>query len=178
MNELYRQLLFYATFCWRRRWLALVTAWLVCILGWSIVTFLPDQYRSSGIIYIETQSVLQPLLKGLAIEADIGAQVAVMQQTLLTRTNLEEVARRTDLDISAHSPLQVDRLLEDLQQRIEVTGKQKNLFSISVVDTVPRRTKETVDALVNIFVEGNLGQNRTDMDMAEKFLVNQIKEYE
>jgi polysaccharide chain length determinant protein (PEP-CTERM system associated) len=178
VNELYRQLLFYVTFCWRRRWLALATAWFVCVLGWSVVTFLPDQYVASGKIYIETQSVLQPLLRGLAIESDIGAQVAVMQQTLLTRANLEEVARRTDLDISAHSPLQVDRLLEDLQRRIEVAGQQKNLFSISVVDTVPRRAKETVDALVNIFVEGNLGQNRTDMDMAEKFLVNQIKEYE
>ena len=178
MNDLYRQLLFYVTFCWRRRWLALATAWLVCVLGWAIVTFLPDQYVASGKIYIETQSVLQPLLRGLAIESDIGAQVAVMQQTLLTRANLEEVARRTDLDISVHSSLQVDRLLEDLQRRIDVTGQQKNLFSISVVDTVPRRAKETVDALVNIFVEGNLGQNRTDMDMAEKFLVNQIVEYE
>lgn len=178
MNDLYRQLLFYMTFCWRRRWLALATAWLVCLAGWALVAFLPDRYVASGKIYIETQSVLQPLLRGLAIESDIGAQVAIMQQTLLTRPNLEEVARRTDLDISAKSPSEVDRLLDDLERRITVKGEQKNLFSISAADTVPRRAKETVDSLVNIFVEGNLGQNRTDMDAAERFLGNQIREYE
>ncbi len=178
MNDLYRQLLFYITFCWRRRWLALTTAWLVCLLGWTFVALLPDRYVASGEIYIETQSVLQPLLRGLAVDSDVDGQVAIMQQTLLTRPNLEEVARRTDLDISAKSPPDVDRLLDDLKQRISVRGAQRNLFSINVADTVPQRAKETVDALVNIFVEGNLGQNRTDMDAAERFLVNQIKEYE
>lgn len=178
MNDLYRQLLFYMTFCWRRRWLALATAWLVCLTGWTFVAFLPDRYVASGEIYIETQSVLQPLLRGLAVDSDIDGQVAIMQQTLLTRPNLEEVARRTDLDISAKSPPEVDRLLDDLKRRISVRGTQRNLFSISVADTVPRRAKETVDALVNIFVEGNLGQNRTDMDSAERFLGSQIKEYE
>ena len=178
MNDLYRQLLFYTTFCWRRRWLALATAWLVCLMGWTLVAFLPDRYLASGEIYIETQSVLQPLLRGLAVDSDVDGQVAIMQQTLLTRPNLEEVARRTDLDISAKSLPEIDRLLEDLKQRISVRGTRKNLFSISVTDTVPQRAKETVDALVNIFVEGNLGQNRTDMDAAEKFLGNQIKEYE
>ena len=178
MNDLYRQLLFYITFCWRRRWLALATAWLVCLTGWTFVAFLPDRYVASGKIYIETQSVLQPLLRGLAVDSDVDGQVAIMQQTLLTRPNLEEVARRTDLDIAAKSPPEVDRLLDDLGQRITVRGTQKNLFSISVADTVPQRAKQTVDALVNIFVEGNLGQNRTEMDAAERFLGHQIGEYE
>ena len=178
MNDLYRQLLFYITFCWRRRWLALATAWLVCLTGWTFVAFVPDRYVASGKIYIETQSVLQPLLRGLAVDSDVDGQVAIMQQTLLTRPNLEEVARRTDLDIAAKSPPEVDRLLDDLGQRITVRGTQKNLFSISVADTVPQRAKQTVDALVNIFVEGNLGQNRTEMDAAERFLGHQIGEYE
>jgi polysaccharide chain length determinant protein (PEP-CTERM system associated) len=178
VNDFYRNFLFYTTFCWRYRWTALLTAWLVCLAGWTVVAFLPDRYVASGEIYIETQSVLQPLLRGLAVDSDVERQVALMQQTLLTRPNLEEVARRTDLDISVKSALEVDRLLDDLKRRITVAGAQKNLFSISVEDTVPQRAKETVDALVNIFVEGNLGQNRTDMDSAEKFLANQIEEYE
>ena len=178
MNDLYRQLLFYATVCWRHRWLALLTAWLVCLVGWTFVAFLPDRYVASGEIYIETQSVLQPLLRGLAVDPDSDEQVAIMQQTLLTRPNLEEVARRTDLDITAKSPPEVDRLLDDLKQRIKIASTRKNLFSISVTDTLPQRARDTVDALVNIFVEGNLGQNRTDMDSAERFLASQIEEYE
>lgn len=178
MNEVYRQVLFYVTFCWHHRWLALLTAWIVCLAGWTFVAFVPDRYVASGKIYIETQSVLQPLLRGLAVDPDSDEQVAIMQQTLLSRPNLEEVARRTDLDIAAKSPPDVDRLLEDLKRRIEITATRKNLFSISVTDTVPQRAKDTVDALVSIFVEGNLGQHRTDMDSAERFLVTQIKEYE
>lgn len=178
MNEIYRQLLFYATFCWRHRWLALLTAWIVCLAGWTFVAFVPDRYVASGEIYIETQSVLQPLLRGLAVDPDGDEQVAIMQQTLLTRPNLEEVARRTDLDIAMKSPPDVDRLLEDLKRRIRIASTRKNLFSISVSDTVPQRAKETVDALINIFVEGNLGQNRSDMDSAERFLASQIQEYE
>ena len=70
MNEIIEQLLGYLRGIWRNRWYAMVCAWLVCLLGWTVVFILPDQYEVSARVIVDTQTILQPLLKGLTVEVD------------------------------------------------------------------------------------------------------------
>ena len=93
MHEIYGQLLFYVNALWQRRWLALSTAWAACLAGWVTVATIPDSFTSSGRIYVDTLSVLQPLLSGLAVEQDIESELVVMKQTLLSRPNLLKIGR-------------------------------------------------------------------------------------
>src|SRR5919106_1430363 len=98
MNGIYGQLLFYANALWRRRWYAVGVAWLMCLVGWGLVAVIPDTYRASGRIYVDTASLLRPLLSGIAVETDLEAEVEMMQLTLLSRPNLLKVAEMTGLD--------------------------------------------------------------------------------
>src|SRR3546814_7426049 len=67
-----------------------ICTWAVAIPGWLLVASMPSVYQSSSRIYVDTFSVLQPLLRGIAIQNDLETQVQLMQQTLLSRPNLLE----------------------------------------------------------------------------------------
>ncbi len=65
MRELYELFLTYVRGIWRYRWIMMLVAWLVSVVGWGVVYQLPDKYESSARVHVDTQSMLAPLLKGL-----------------------------------------------------------------------------------------------------------------
>ena len=75
-------------------------AWLVCVIGWPVVSLIPPKYESSARVYISADQYLTPLLKGLATDVDPRRQVEYLQRTLLSRPNLEQVMHLSNLDIS------------------------------------------------------------------------------
>lgn len=165
---------------WRRRWYGLLATWFVCVAGWIIVSTLPDRYESSARIYVDTETLLRPLLKGIAAQPDIGPQVDIMQRTLLSQPNLQSVIRMTDLELQATTPQRQEQLIDQLNRRIVVKGegRNRNLFTVSYDGTDPRLTQSVVQALLTIFVESNVGANRTDMEQARRFIETQLAEYE
>lgn len=178
MDEIFHQFFHYANALWKRKWVVLVVAWLVAIPGWLFVASMPSVYQSSSRIYVDTTNVLQPLLRGIAVQSNLDAQVQLMQQTLLSRPNLAEVARKTDYDLSARTPAETEALLNSLRQRTSVASNREDVFLISFQDRDPTRARDVVQALLTIFVESNLGQSRQDLDTAEEFIDRQIADYE
>ena len=178
MAEIVAQVLTYALAAWRRRGIAVVIAWIIAALGWSTVALLPDNYRSAAIVHADTASVLQPLLRGLTIDLNLEAEVELMQRTLLSRPNIETVLRDTDLDLSANTVAESEKLIQDLTRRIAVRRQGADLFNISFEDKDPQLARDVVQSLLTIFVERNLGQSRGDMEAARRFIENQIQVYE
>jgi len=181
MNEIIGQLLDYLRGIWRNRWYTLICAWIICLTGWAVVYRMPDQYEASARVFVDTQSVLRPLMKGLAIDANPGAQVGLVTRTLLSRPNLEKIARLTDMDIQATSPEALDRLLAKLQSQIQLgpaSRQDQNLYDVTHTDRNPQQAKNVVQAVVTVFAENLLGDARVDTDSAQRFLDKQIREYE
>ncbi len=177
-NQFYDQFVYLVNSLWRRRWHALMVAWVLCAAGWIFVASVPNTYTSSARIFIDTSSILSPLLKGVAAEANVEAELELMKQTLTSRANMVKLARMTDLDISAATPSQMERLLNSLKGRIEMETQGRNLLILRFGDTDPVRARDVVQALITIFIETNLGQGRQDIDNALDFLDWQINEYE
>ena len=76
MNEIYRELLTYLRSMWHRRWIGLGVAWLATMIGVGIVYRIPERFEATARVYVDTESLLRPLLAGLAIQpnADQPAQ--------------------------------------------------------------------------------------------------------
>ncbi|MEH6625322.1 MAG: XrtA system polysaccharide chain length determinant [Motiliproteus sp.] len=187
MQDIFDQLLTYAKGIWIRKWIVILVAWLVCIVGWPVVMKLPDTFESSAQVYVDTDSLLKPLLKGIALETNPQQQVALMVRTLLSRPNLEKIARLTDLDLKAQTPEQFDRLLEDLKSEIAIKSastekrgrnQNQNLFTFSYSSYDPILAKNVVQSTLSTLVENTLGDKREDSDSAHEFLDRQIDEYE
>jgi polysaccharide chain length determinant protein (PEP-CTERM system associated) len=178
MDELLRQLWGYARGAWAYRWWGLALAWIVGVVGAVAVYTLPDKYEASARIYVDTQSVLAPLMAGLAIPQDINQQVAILSRTLISRPNIEKLIRMADLDLSASNKGQREALVESVSSRVRIqsTGRD-NLYTLSYMDSDPDRAKRVVQSLVSIFVESGLGDKRKDTDSARRFIEEQIKNY-
>lgn len=166
---------------WRYHWHAMVMTWCVCILGWVFVYFVPDKYEVSSRVHVDTQSVLKPLLRGLTVETNVLNTVTMMTQALLSRPNLEKVAHDTDLHIRAENEKELEAVYNELQKKVRIRalpGVNNNLFLITYYDSDPIVAKKVVDSLLTGFVENTLGANRLDTKSAQRFLDEQITEYE
>ncbi|MBL26775.1 MAG: chain-length determining protein [Rhodospirillaceae bacterium] len=178
MNDIRSKLLTHARALWRRRWYAILVAWVVSCLGWAYVVTMPDQYESSARVYVNTETMLEPLLKGIAVSYDMNQQLAFMKQTLLSRPNLTQVVRTTDLGLQVENDRDMEQLIEKLSKEISIRSEGQNLLSIAYTNDNPRLAQRVTQSLLNIFVENNLGENRADMENAQTFLENQVAEYE
>jgi polysaccharide chain length determinant protein (PEP-CTERM system associated) len=178
VNEIFDLLIFYLNALWKRRWIVLLGAWAVAIPGWAIVAMIPNVYESSSRVFVDTSGILQPLLKGIAVQNDVPSQVQLMNQTLLSRPNLEAVTRATDYDLSLDTDAEKEALFNSLRERTTILSTKEDIFLISVKDTDPQRAHDVVQALLSIFVESNLGRSRKDFDTAEEFIDKQIADYE
>ncbi|WP_373866132.1 XrtA system polysaccharide chain length determinant [Nitrosococcus oceani] len=154
-------------------------AWVVVIVGWTYVIQMPDRYESSARVYVDTDSLLRPLLKGLAIQPNVDQRLRIMTQTLLSRPNLGKVLRQTDMDLSVTTPEQEIKLLNQLEKNIHIKGARRdNLYTIAYENTDPQLAQRVVQAILNIFVESTMGASRKDSNTAQQFIGQQIKEYE
>ncbi len=163
---------------WERRRLVLAVAWGVGLAGTAVVAALPDRFTSNARVYVDTQTLLKPLLTGLTVQPDLKQQLDIMRQTLMTRPNLEELARMADLDLKVGSPAEMEALVQDLKRDITFRTEGPQLFSIAYTHRDPRTAQKVVQSLLTIFVEQNLGSNRRDIEKTQRFIGEQIAEYE
>ncbi len=180
MKDIIEELLNAIRSGWRFRWYAIALAWTVAIAGWTFVYMMPDKYEASARVYVDTKSILKPLLKGLAVESDIGEQLGLMTKTLLSRPNIESVIRETDLDFEVKNKAEMDELVRLMMEEISIKGgrRNSNLFTISFMHENPEMAKRVVQTMLNIFVESSIGDERNEADTATKFLNEQIASYE
>ena len=178
MNEVYTKFVSYMISIWRRRWYVIAISWFLCGAGWTFVASMPDSYESRARIYVDTDSMLGPLMRGLAVQTNLFKQIDIMHRTLLSRPNLEKVILMTDLDLSVHTDEAREALIVSLRDRIKLRQQGQNLFNVGFTDADPAMTKRVVQAVLQIFVEGNLGASRKDMESARRFIDDQIRDYE
>jgi len=182
MQEIINQVIDYLKGIWIKRRYIMISSWLICPIGWFIVAQMPNVYESNSRIYVDTQSILGPLLKGLTVDTNPDTQIKLMIRTLLGRPNLERITRLTDLDVQAETPKQYEDIIRRLKNNIIIKKsggrREEAIFTISFEDQNPETARNVVQSALTVFIENTLGGNRTDADSAQRFLNTQIKEYE
>lgn len=181
MQETIEQFNHYFKNLWDNRWFALTIAGIFSIIGWVVVITAPDRFEVTTNVYVDTRSMLRPLLKGIAVESDVtNAAAKVMQRTLLSRPNLETVVKQTGLASQIATPEAYDKFIAHLEEKIIIGGGREfdNVYTIKYEHSDPVTAKNVVQALLDLFIEKVVGANRLDTDVTKRFLDEKIKEYE
>jgi polysaccharide chain length determinant protein (PEP-CTERM system associated) len=174
---------------WRFRWHALVAAWAVCIGGWYWASSQADVYEARARVYVDTTSELRNILGQQIVESNVQAQLNYVRESMLGSVQLERVARATDLHLDVHTPLEMQRLIDNLRKHIDITigggarnqaaqQRNQNIYTITYQHHDREKAVEVVNTLLNTFVEDTLGGRRTSSETARHFLRQQIREYE
>ena len=163
---------------WRYRWPAIFLGWLVCAAGWVGVLKIPNTYEADARLYIDADAILTPLLRGISMDSSLQAQVDLLSRTLMSRPNLEKLVSKTDLNLQVDTPAQKQALVARLSNEIKLVPQTRNLFVISYRNENPKLAYDIVQAMLTAFVEGKAGNNRTDLENANRFIESQIGFYE
>ena len=186
LRELLNKILDELRGAWRFRWLSIAVAWLICLFGWVYVMTIPNTYQANAKVYVDTRGILRPLLQGLAIDPDVASGLDLVRQALLSRPQIEQVARDTDLDLRATTDAQKEALITSIRERITIeagdlrarTTQGEGLYLIRFQDGNRDKAIEVVQKMLNAFVENALGDKRTGQETAQRFIEEQIAEYE
>jgi polysaccharide chain length determinant protein (PEP-CTERM system associated) len=179
---------------WRYRWAALVTAFVVAILGWVVVFALPDNYEAEARIFVDTRTALKPVLEGLVVGQDVEAQLNLVRQSLLAGPRLLQIAESSGVLTAKDTDPQIRaRKLTDMVGRVTLTvttaagdkaptdsarNGAGSLYGITYHESDRLRALKVVQILLTTLVEQTLGGKRESSENAQKFLGVQIKDYE
>lgn len=179
MNDISRQAMTLLRSVWQRRWTAVWIAWGVAIVGAAVVWLVPERHEANARIFVDTQTVLKPLMAGLAFQPDVDQQVRMLARTLISRPNVEKLVKTPELQLAGADPQQQEQAIESLMRKIQINAVgSNNLFLISYRDQDPGRARRVVESMVNLFVGSGIDSKRRDSQEASKFIDEQIKVYE
>src|SRR5688572_32576124 len=163
---------------WQGRWAGLAVAWLTAVAGSVFIFLTPDKYEATARVYVDTQSVLKPLLHGLTVQPNVEQEVAILSRTLISRPNVQKLARMADLDLKVKTPEERERLIDGLSRQVYIKSAGNNLYTIGFADPSPVQATRVVQSLLSIFVESGLTPKAKDAGQAQRFIEEQIKQYE
>lgn len=148
----------------------------VSVLGAAILSYsLPKRYEAKGTVYIE-QSVINDLVRGIAITPSMSAKIKVLKVTMLSRAMLLAVIRELDMDLDASSEPAVDALITIVRNKVDISlNESKGLFFISYEDENPARARDFVNTLIRHYIEESTTSKREEAFEATRFLADQIE---
>ena len=175
---------------WKHRWLGLWVAWGICAVGWATVLLLPNKYESSARVYVDTRTPLRRVIDSrIGVEQDVTSEIDMVRQAMLSRPQLEKVARLANLDTKVRSPGDMDGVIAGLRGGITIdrdSGKPTDpsrdtgsaLYTITYRNSDRAKSLKVVSSLLDNFVEDSLGNRRSGSDVAQSFLRGQLKDYQ
>lgn len=174
---------------WAYRWSAMVITWGLALAGWLYVYTIPNVYYAKATVFIDTASIMKPLLKGLAVDTTIKPDLGVVSKTLLNRETLLSVIRETDLELQVRSDEERNALARKLAKTIQLKSTQgkkpkrgqppaADMFEIAYKGKSAEGVYQVVSRLLDAMIENTLNASRVDTKVAQAFLDKQIEEYE
>jgi polysaccharide chain length determinant protein (PEP-CTERM system associated) len=173
---------------WRFRRYALVSAWVLAIVGWAAVFAMPDMYQAGSRVFVDSRTAVKSATQGLTLDQDVNSQLNLVRQSLLSHPQLEPVAQQVGLlDRRTMNPQQTLAALGAMRERVilEVApageGNERDagsIYSIHYRDPSRERALKVVEILQTNLIENTLGGKREGSEDAQRFLETQIRELE
>ena len=170
----------------RRKWHCIIPATVVFVLAALVVTLLPDVYKSSATILVEGQEVPQELVQ-TTVTGYVEERLKSLAQRVLSRSNLLDMVERFGLYDEYRGSMPTEQILQMMRDDITVANIQANAvtgtgkeitatiaFSLSYEGKNPKKVLQAANALVSLFLEGNLKQREEKAQTAYSFLEGQL----
>src|SRR5437660_2880715 len=132
MREAVRQVTIDLRAMWRYRGLGLLTAWLVAAAAATLVMRQPERYEAAARIFVNTESILKPLMAGMTVEPNIDQRIAILSRMVISRPNVEKLMSLVGLEAQTRTREEYEQLADDLGKslKISATGRD-NVYTLS-----------------------------------------------
>ncbi|WP_018719635.1 XrtA system polysaccharide chain length determinant [Arhodomonas aquaeolei] len=162
----------------RRKWAVLAVFLSLLVVG-TLVTFVwPRSFTSSVTLFVEEQSIIDPLMEGRAVRPDLTSQAQNAREVIYGRTLLTRVLTDAGEVGDDTPPLAVEQAAERLRDRIEVTTPGENLIRIAYSDHDAEHAFQVTKLIAEAFRQEMLANQRAESNAAFRFIDAQVRRYE
>lgn len=150
----------------------------IALSGATVVALTsPKVYRSETVLMTENESILNPLISGLAITPSADARMRALREQLLSWPKLTLLAEKLGFDVHVKNPVQYEAMINRLRDAIEIKFRGNGILNVSYEGQDPHQAQEVVKTLANIIVEGTITSTNLEANSAILFLEEQLEEY-
>ena len=167
----------------RRKWWVVGTTVALCGLSLLVARIYPRMYVSRTMILIQQRDVPDDFVKDL-IGADTDERLSVIQQTILSRTNLLRILAEFEGRLPEYRGLNDERKVAKLQKRIaiqfpseKVRGKFLATTNIQIAyrDQSPELAQKVAARLASLFIEQDNRARENKVFGTAEFLESELK---
>lgn len=168
----------------RRKWLAIPVLAGVFAGAASLVTFLPDVYRSTATVLVERQQVPETLVKP-TVTSELEIPLQTITQKILSRSRLEGLISRFDLYPEVRGRASPEELIKRMRSDIQVEFKGVEqrwgrnatiVFTISYQGREWERVASVTNTLASFYIEENREARERQATGTAEFLQSQLQE--
>ncbi|MET0807535.1 MAG: hypothetical protein ABWX93_02130, partial [Pseudoxanthomonas sp.] len=163
----------------RRHTLVLVTifAGIALLTLFAGLFLLPKNYTASTTILAQESDIIQPLLEGRAVATGVTDRAGIARQVIYSRKVLEDALRTGGWLEDNPTPLQRDRLLDELKERITIRASRPDLVEITYRDSDAQRTYKVTERLGAMFIKESLAAKGRESREAYQFIDARVSDY-
>src|SRR6185436_16205566 len=119
MEEIFRHATITLRGMWKHRVLGLCVAWAVGLLALSVLMMMPAKYEASARIFVNTDSILKPLMTGLTVQPNDDQRIVMLSRVVISRPNVEKLVQTVGLDAEAKSKDERERIIDNVMRTLE-----------------------------------------------------------
>lgn len=138
----------------------------------------PKNYISSTNMYVEYKNIIDPLMAGAAVRADIADLATNAREIIFGRSNLTEVLSQAGLLDTKVDSTRQDRLIADLKARIRTANTGTNMIRIEYRDQNPARAFAITRIIAEVLLQELRHAKMNESRAAFEFIDSQVREYE
>ncbi|MFN0185518.1 MAG: XrtA system polysaccharide chain length determinant [Aquabacterium sp.] len=159
----------------QRRWLVLGVVWVAALISMVGVGLMKERHEASARIFVDTQTVLKPMLRDLAYQPDIDQQVRMLARTLITRPKIQRLLERPDMSAAFDNPANPEAVVSRLLDQIKIVAADRgNIYNVTYRDTNLKRARLVVEGTVDLFVSAGTDVKKKDSVEAGQFIEQHI----
>ena len=175
MLDLLKSYKTYLSGLWKYRVSGLVAMLITGVLGIIITVVLPGNYEATARAYVDTKSILQPLMQGMTVQPDMQGQIQMMARTLVSRPNLEAIVQATGMDHDVQTQKVREALMQTLEKNIQFKpAGGTNFYSIEYRNQSRETALKVVTMLLDLFVKSTRTGKTADTQQAVQFIDQEI----
>src|SRR5690606_34389025 len=113
---------------------------------------IPRNYSASVTILAQDSDIIQPLLEGRAVPTGVADRAGIARQIIYSRKVLAEALEVGGWMEANPSPIEQDRLMEEVRNRTTIDSPRRDLVQITYRDRDPERAFAITEAFGNLFM--------------------------
>lgn len=157
----------------RRRWAIAVPFVVITGLAATIVTLLPDTFRSETLIMVAQQQVPENYVRS-TVTARIEDRLRSLNQQLTSRTRLEPLIAELHLYPERIGVDPMEEIVADMRRSIRTDVIRSDAFRISFTSRDPKTAMAVTERLASMYIEESLREREVVADNTNEFLDSQL----